>query len=823
MNRHILFLIGLILSLFFCFVPGAATPPVLNNPASPHYEVNTQVVDSLGNPEAYATWTLISMPDSVPIATSVADENGYITYRLPKAGDYRLHIIGLSGLTTTTKVHVDDANPVARLDTLMLVAGGKELEEVVVIAQRPLVTREIDRIGYDVKADPDALALPLSEILQKVPLVSVDGEGNILVNGSTNFRIYKNGRPNSAYSRNAKELFKAIPASSIKKIEVITDPGAREDAEGVGAILNIVTDNTGSLQGVTGSISASVSHHNWIPQPSGWITSQIDKVTFSVYGGYWSNNSAQRRNSQQTDGTYTQTGNRLSQHRNNTSHGEGGWGSIEMSWEPDTLNLVTLEAGLYPYSQNSGSKLFTAMTDADGNPLYSYSAVSDRENNTYRNLWMDGRLNYQRNTRRKNEHITFSYQLEGCNSTERSLTDYYDLNNVSFPYTATQSKTRLNMQYHTFQLDWTRPYGDKHTVDIGGKYILRLNHARDTHTYTDAPDMDTYDNYKHRSDIGAAYVDYRGKFGAWSVRAGFRYEYSYFKSTFLAGDGNNYSTHLHDYVPQASVQWCPNDASTLKLSYTRRIERPSIWYLNPAVTEGPMSTSQGNPNLHSAGNNSINFNYSLIKSRFNADISFSYSWTEDGIGSVTTVVNDHNYYTYANVMQFYRYSINANLQWTITEKTSLNFYTYFNYLSWRDPVKNIRNKGPQFYARLQATQHLPWKLRLTASFSIRGGKVNGLYQNTNQWFPVSYTYLSLQRNFLKDDRLTTRIGINNPFGPYKGTYKYYTVNSGYDSRTIYTYPNNFSFFLSVSYRFGSLKASVKKTAASISNDDVQRK
>lgn len=822
MTRHILFLTGLIFSLFLSLSSEAAALPDSVALSAKRYEVHTQVIDSLGNAEAYATWTIISMPDSAAIATSVADANGNITYTLPKAGSYRLHVTGLSGLSTTAKVEVDDANPVAKIDKLMLVAGADELEEVVVVAQRPLVTKEIDRIGYDVKADPDALTLPLSEILRKVPMVSIDGEGNIMVNGSSNYRIYKNGRPNSAYSRNAKELFKAIPASSIKKIEVITDPGAREDAEGVGAILNIVTDNTDALTGVTGSVSASAELYNWIPSPSGWLTSQIKKVTFSVYGGYWHSNREERKGTQHIDATYAESGNKLSQHRENTGTAQGGWGSLEMSWEPDTLNLVTVEAGLYPNAFKSEQTLNAAMTDANGNPIYSYSSVIDPEHNTDNGLWIDGAVNYQRNTRRKNEHITFSYQIENYNSKSKSLTNYYDLVNVSFPYTATQTKTNLDMTYHTFQLDWSRPYGDKHTVDIGGKYIMRLNHARNTASYTGAPEMDTYDNYKHRSDIGAAYVDYRGKFGKWSVRGGFRYEYSYFKSTFIEGEGSNYSASLHDYVPQASVQWRPTDISTFKLSYARRIERPNIWQLNPAVTEGPLSTSQGNPDLHSAGDNTINLNYSLIKPRFNADFTASCNWTNDAVGRMTTVVDDHNYYWYANIMEFYRFSINAYLQWTITEKTNINFYGYFNYLCWRDAVKNVENKGPQGYFRLQVTQHLPWKLRLTGSFSMNYAIANGLYLKRQPW-SQPYTYISLQRSFLKDDRLTTRIGFNNPFGPYKYKYESYTINSGYDSHTVNTSPHGFSFYVSVSYRFGSLNASVKKTAATISNDDVQRK
>ena len=113
-------------------------------------------------------------------------------------------------------------------------------KDVVIKAQRQLIKQEIDRIGYDVQADEESKTLTVMDMLRKVPMVTVDGEDNIKVKGNSSFKIYKNGRYDPSLSKNAKEILKAMPASMIKRIEVITDPGAREDAEGVNAILNIV-------------------------------------------------------------------------------------------------------------------------------------------------------------------------------------------------------------------------------------------------------------------------------------------------------------------------------------------------------------------------------------------------------------------------------------------------------------------------------------------------------------------------------------------------------------------------------------------------------
>ena len=142
------------------------------------------------------------------------------------------------------------------------ITWNKELEGVVIKAQRQLIKQEIDRIGYDVQADEESKTQTVMDMLRKVPMVTVDGQDNILVKGNSSFKIYKNGHLDPSLSKNAKEVFKSMPASMVKRIEVITDPGAREDAEGVDAILNIVMVNGSKMSGITGVVSASYTSLN---------------------------------------------------------------------------------------------------------------------------------------------------------------------------------------------------------------------------------------------------------------------------------------------------------------------------------------------------------------------------------------------------------------------------------------------------------------------------------------------------------------------------------------------------------------------------------
>lgn len=195
------------------------------------------VTDSVGEPEIYATVRVYAASDSVKtVSLGTTDDSGAFSQALPSAGNYRLTVASVGKALIEKSFEVSAKSPVADTGTLVVRSATNELGEIEVVAQRPLVSREIDRLGYDVKADPEASTSNLREILHKVPLVSVDNDGNIKVKGSSDFKIYKNGRPNNSYTKNAKDIFAAIPASSIKKIEVITDPGAREDAEGVGRI-----------------------------------------------------------------------------------------------------------------------------------------------------------------------------------------------------------------------------------------------------------------------------------------------------------------------------------------------------------------------------------------------------------------------------------------------------------------------------------------------------------------------------------------------------------------------------------------------------------
>lgn len=797
------------------------------------YSVRIEVADSTGEPEVYATVRIYTQTDTVkPCVLGTTDEQGIFARALPSAGDYRLTVSSVGKNPIERAFSVNGASPTADLGHVVSEENSTQLSQVEVVAQRPLVVREIDRLGYDVKADPESDTSTLRDILRKVPLVSVDSEGNIKVKGSSDFKIYKNGRPNNSYTKNAKDIFAAIPASSIKKIEVITEPGAREDAEGIGAILNIVTDMETSMKGVVGTVNMQCDNHSYIPAPSIWLSTQVDKVTMSLNAGYNPSPKgvdARGETSQWTE--YHDSGNRYEAESTMTYPQNSGWAGLEASWEPDTLNLVTLEANGWIWSaldqltRNSVRMLGPAQPDGTRMPLYSYNSTDRPETSRYFDF--DGSLNYQRSTRRKGETITLSYRISTTKQDADTETLYSDMVNCTFGYTGRHYISDQRFIEQTVQADWSRPYGERHKLDIGAKGVFRRNHSINSQQYYGA-DMDTHDDFTHNTTIAAAYADYRLTLGKWSARAGLRYEYSHLGAKFKAQTGYHpdFASDLSDWVPNVALSWSINDANTLKLSYNRTIRRPGINFLDPARSETPTSVSYGNPDLESVAYNNLNLNYSLIRNNFNMDANLSGTIVDNSLQNLQWADEmERTVSTYANIGRMRALNMSLYFQWTIDSKTRwmLNLWGGYTHLSQPAGAdgqgKRLSSARWAFNPWTRISRELPWKLELALSGSWWTGGINDVYSYTDP-FKINYSF-SLTRKFLKDDRLTVRLTATRPFGPAETVNTTHTYNPQYTAGRVYTTQSGRYFGISLNFRFGSLNAQVKKTAAAISNDDLE--
>ena len=692
------------------------------------------------------------------------------------------------------------------------ITWNQELENVEIKAQRQLIRQEIDRIGYDVQADEDSKTQTVLDMLRKVPMVTVDGQDNIFVKGNSSFKVYKNGHPDPSLTRNAKEMLKAMPATMVKRIEVITDPGAREDAEGVDAILNIVMMDGSKLDGVTGVVYL---FYNTVKHPNLYtsLTGQVGKLLLSGNYGYGHMSDRETESTKDVERTFLASGNRLTSHSEGSNPGNIHYGNIDASYDIDSLNLLSASFGGYFYKLNVQGDGLTALQDAAGNALYSYG-------NHY---WMpgynhqswNGRLDYEHKTRRKGERLTLSYMLALTRQHTDQENTYSDMVNAPFAYTGSLMTVRERFTEHTFQFDWLRPLGKGHQVETGAKYIDRSNSSDNTQDFY-GTSLTTRDQFDHSTRVLGLYADYIYNKQKWSARAGLRYEYSYMRGSFPDGKGETFSHSLNDWVPQASLKYQLTAAQSLKLNYTTSINRPGISYLNPAVVTSPSIVEHGNAQLVSSHTQRISLTYMYVGQRLTLQLAPGYHWVNNAIGSIQTAQGDVRYLTYDNIQRYRRATLEQYVQWRPFDGTTLVVNNTLRYEHYENPDLAFRTFGwsDNYYANL--TQKLPWKLQLSLSaYGKIGHNPTNVYYINHSWYGY---FASLQRSFLKDDRLTVRLMANDPFDR-RVKYADEAVNGDFrDLGTRYQSGRNFA--ISVSYRFGSLKASVKKAEHSIENDDV---
>ncbi|MBQ3323863.1 MAG: TonB-dependent receptor [Muribaculaceae bacterium] len=781
--------------------------------------VQCQVNDSKGEGIPFATIYIYNTSDTTTVVSSgVSDAFGKVDHKLANPGSYlmRVHFVGMT--PQSRNFEISASSPVAKLSTIVLNTESTMLSEVTVTAQRQLVTAEIDRLTYDVQADADSKTNNVLDMLRKVPMVSVDGKDDILVKGSSSFKVYRNGHPDPALSgQNMKDVLKAIPASTIKKIEVITDPGAKYDAEGTEAILNIVTvGGSGSLmQGVMGTVSLSVDNTG-SPNGNTNIVTQIGKVVASVNYGYTNKNRHYDHNIMESEHTYATTGNSLHSHNETRGSFNFHYGNLSASWEPDTLNLVSLSFGGYYYDHRSDGVNNARMTDRDGNILYKYTTTGSVPKSGSYDL--HGRVDYQHMMRNPGEMLTLSYMLSTSHNNLKSISSFSDMLNCPFPYVGQTIDTKETFAEHTFQLDWTRPFAKYHTIETGLKYINRFNTSKGTFGFDGVPEMDNTTLFNHRTHVAAAYLSYRFSKGNWSARAGLRYEYSRLNAEFPNGVQANYHRNLSDWVPDLSARYKFNDAHSLKINYSTSIRRPGISYLNPAVEEDPTNRKFGNPHLGSSLNHSISMTYMKIGSELTFSLTPSITFSNNRITGVQYTDGDVLVSTYANTLKIRYFNLSGFMQWAIGPTTSFTLNGSVGHYNYESSDLNLKNNRWVAFYYAQLTQQLPWKLRFAATLSGRSGGIVGLYGHHTG---TMYYNFSLQRSFLKEDRLTVNLSTANLFNSSKfNKITMYTTHGDYTG-----FDRHWQFLrefrLTVTFRFGSLKAGVKQTNKTIQNNDLE--
>ena len=784
--------------------------------------VTGDILDALTHQgEPAAVLQFFKADDATPVAYTTTDMDGVFSQVLTGNGTYTLYFSGI-GRQDRKVPFTLDGEETLDLGEILIEDDIEALAEASVTAQRPLVKMEVDRMTYNVVDDVDSKTATVLDMLRKVPMVTVDGQDNITVNGSSSFQVTVDGKPSQMFSSNPSQVFKMMPASYVKDIQVITNPGVKYDAEGVGGVLNLVTNReaTGG-QSMADAFYGSVRAMGSTRGGGGglFLTQQAGKFTWSLNG----NGMYMSMPGTTTDVTRELLG---AASGTTTTHSESAMtmpmamGNLSASYEIDDQNLISATAGLMHFGTSMDGLTSTAMSGGiygtgfsyDGTSLTKMTSNAITASVDYQHLWSDN----------PGRSLIFSYQFSGTPTNSVSENRFAAGQLGGLDLTSRKTNGLQGSTDHTFQVDFTTPVGVSGTLSAGAKFISRHNSSNQESylwngtdwAYNAASSLD----YNFYNRIGALYTEYKATLGPVSLLGGVRYEYTWQNVTYAAGQGNNFSTQYGSLVPTASLQLNISPTQNIGLSYNMRISRPGISYLNPYVDlSDPTARSYGNSELEVERGHNISLVYNLYSPKWIVNLTLREQLVANGISSYSFYdANNLLNTTYGNIVRSSVTGLNAFINWNASGTTRIYLNGGLNYTDLRSEVLGQSNSGLSYNAMLGIQQALPLNFSLSANIVAMGKN----YSLQGWSSGMSMAMVGVTKSFL-DDRLGISINYTLPLTGGKGM-EMRSVSEGKDFRSVSvnTIPMQQLNF-SISWSFGKQgSARVKSARKTIKNDDI---
>ncbi|MEP6949665.1 MAG: outer membrane beta-barrel family protein [Ginsengibacter sp.] len=805
---------SLSLTLFLFYLFSAAPAQTVQSKIT----VKGSVVDSVtGKPLVYVTVALQDMKTGTPVKSTLSKEDG--SFEILAAADKAYQIVlTFTGYLNRT-ISVTGGGSKVNIGKIILSPSGKQLKEVTVTGVRPVIKREIDGISYDVTADPESVALNVLDMMRKVPLLSVDASDNIKLKGSGNYKILINGKESALVAKNPSDVLKAMPATNIEKIEVITTPPAKYDAEGLAGIINIITKKNigqGYNVGINGRYNTV-----WGPGLNINGTLKQGKFGLSAFAGY-------NVHSKQTTGfgntqTFFADNSVLSQNGANTYDGHHNYGDAELSYEIDSLNLLTGSIEIYRGSNDQSSNQFSNTLDGNNSIVQKYRLMNTG-NSSFEGL--DAAINYQLGFKKdKNRLLTLSYKYSYSPNKQFNSNAFSETLNYQQP--GYQQYNNAGNKEHTVQLDYVHPF-KKLTLEAGGKAIIRNNYSDfQTSNYNDT--IKAYvinpfqtNDFNYKQDIYSLYNSYQLKWDKWIAKGGLRLEHTTIKADFVSV-GSSVNQDYNNLIPSISIQR-NFKSSSLNFGYTDRISRPGIYQLNPFVDQSnPRFISTGNPNLKPELNHSLELNYSNF-AKSSVNIGLSYSFSKNAIQNVTSLqinntINGSDTVTlttYQNLGSNNRLGLNINTNFTIIKDltVSVNGQAAHVWLKGTYNGQLYHNDGYTGEAFLNAGYKFGKGYRFGIDAGVFSGDVN-LQGNSSTYIFTSYV---ISKTFL-NKKATISLVSSNPYSKFFNFRSHTTTPDFYQSS--FNQNPYRTFAIRFNFKFGKLNSDIKRNQRGINNDDAK--
>jgi outer membrane receptor for ferrienterochelin and colicins len=699
------------------------------NSSQARLKVTGKVIEKSTNlPLEYSTITLKNVSNPNQIFGGITNSKGEFSIDVA-SGNYNIIIEFIS--FEANEINNKSITQNTNLGTIFLADGAKQLDEVVVRAERTTVEIKLDKKVYNVGNDLMVKGGTVSDILDNIPSVTVDVEGNVSLRGNENVKILIDGRPSNAI--NITDALRLIPADAIDKVEVITNPSARYDAEGGGGILNIILKK-GKNQGLNGTMIANTGYpdNHGISGTLNYKTKEFNLFTTQGFSYRKSPGNSFTNSRYLNDDNSTRdymNENRETERLNRSYNGSFGFDwflSESLTW----TNIVSLRKS----SGANTDDVFQNYFDGNYDYIYTRNRLNKEDDNSQN---MEFSTNFTKNFKKDGHKLTVDGSFSSNKDKDIALiTDSTNNSaNVLTDNTFSDQKQSRNL----LQLDYVLPLAKNSQFEAG----YRGDFVKNTTDYSVLKNGIPYPQFtnilEYKEKINAFYTQFGTKFNKLSMLYGLRWEDSNIDVNQLATNDLN-NKKYNSFFPSAFFTYELSESSDVSLSYSRRIQRPRGRMLNPFNNlSSNVNIFVGNPDLDPAYTNAFDLGYIKKWNKLTFNTSMYFNMTSDAMQFVRRPNGDFQdgvpviITSPINLAKEYRSGFEFTLNYSPYKWWRLNsnfnfFYSEtdgdFSYTDINDNliVQNFDNKATSWFARITSKVTLPYKVDWQTNMSYNGAQ-----------------------------------------------------------------------------------------------------
>jgi len=813
-TRFFLFIV--IIQLLFLITVNAQSIPQSKTATT----ISGKVFDkSTNGPLEYATITLISKATGKVITGTIADVKGAFGISNIPFDTYQVNIefIGYEKTTLDNIILSSDKHSVM-LETVFLSSSMHNLQSVTIVGDKPVIENKIDKIVYNVANDITSQGGAAIDVLKKVPQVTVDVDGNVELQGNSNIRFLINGKPSSVFGNSLADALASIPASQIKSVEAITNPGAKYDSQGTGGIINIILfDN--KMQGVNGNINLSAGSR----LENGSMNLNIRHNNFGV-NAFFSGNAALKsqlpysQNRYATDTTAKTITNLLQTSR--TDFIRNGFRSgAGFDWNITKNDIITGSLGYNQFTnRNQGlTNQEELITDFSSNPQSDIFSLRNSDSR-FKISSFDYSLDYKKKFKKEGQELDLAYNASNGKPYSRYIQSQLYAGQ-EIPFSGSSSINPGTDNEINLSIDYAHPVTKNLIIETGAKMVdQNLKSIADVSTFNPSSDQfesDAFQSYRlnYKMKVYAGYLSTSFKLFNWlGVKSGARYEY-----TNVSIDSPNTTIPAYGtFVPSVVLSHDFSKNQSLKLAYGKRIERPEYRELNPFINlSDPYNISTGNTLLKPEIGNNFELGYSYtFKKGGNLYVSLIERINTQDIKQVTTfypafLIGDSTYTNVSvtnrqNIGEEYNTGISASGSYPVTTKLNLRGNLMVTH---RYTISSIGIGDQSAGVRVRFNMNATYQLNKNLVFELFGfysSPVQNIQGKTPQFFMYNFAL----RKLFWDKKASIGFTATNPFNKYVRQLSTISTDN-YISTSIRQVPLR-SFGISFMYKFGKLEFSKNK-------------